>query len=142
MGCDGRHERVGLQRHRPRAVRKSDHSKFIYKDVKLKGKDKTKALILLLQSDNARPLYIIPYREFFIDNLLVRIHFIIVMIRWTVLAPWEFEFSFPCILTSTFLASLHISFRTGTQTKIFQDEQKDRDLNGEKDRDISGRAKT
>ena len=31
-------------------------------------------------------------REFVIDNLLVRIHFIIVMIRWTGLAPWEFEF--------------------------------------------------
>jgi len=30
-------------------------------------------------------------REFFIDNLLVRIHFIIVMIKWTGLAPWEFE---------------------------------------------------
>ena len=29
--------------------------------------------------------------ELFIDNLLVRIHFIIVMIRWTGLAPWEFE---------------------------------------------------
>ena len=28
-------------------------------------------------------------REFFIDNLLVRIHFIIVMIEWTGLAPWE-----------------------------------------------------
>ena len=27
-----------------------------------------------------------PAREFFIDNLLVRIHFIIVMIRWTGLA--------------------------------------------------------
>ena len=26
-------------------------------------------------------------REFFIDNLLVRIHFIIVMVRWTGLAP-------------------------------------------------------
>ena len=34
-------------------------------------------------------------REFFIDNLLVRVHFIIVMIRWTGLAPWEFEFPFP-----------------------------------------------
>jgi len=31
-------------------------------------------------------------REFFIDNLLVRIHFIIEMIRRTGLAPWEFEF--------------------------------------------------
>jgi len=30
-------------------------------------------------------------RECFIVNLLVRIHFIIVMIRWTGLAPWEFE---------------------------------------------------
>ena len=28
-------------------------------------------------------------REFFIDNLLVRIHFIIIMIRLTGLAPWE-----------------------------------------------------
>ena len=28
-------------------------------------------------------------REFFIDNLLVRIRFTIVMIRWTGLAPWE-----------------------------------------------------
>ena len=43
-------------------------------------------------------------REFFIDNLLVRIRFIIVMIRWTGLAPWEFEFPFPGSLTSTFLA--------------------------------------
>ena len=34
-------------------------------------------------------------REFFIDNLLVRIHFIIEMIWWTGLAPWEFEFPFP-----------------------------------------------
>ena len=33
-------------------------------------------------------------REFFIDNLLVRIHFIIMMIRWTGLAPWKFEFFF------------------------------------------------
>jgi len=33
-------------------------------------------------------------REFFIDNLQVRILFIIVMIRWTGLAPWEFEFPF------------------------------------------------
>jgi len=42
-------------------------------------------------------------REFFIDNLLVRIHFIIVMIRWSGLLPWEFEFPFPGSLTSTFL---------------------------------------
>jgi len=42
-------------------------------------------------------------RELFIDNLLVRIHFIIVMIRWTGLAPWEFEFPFPGSLTSSLL---------------------------------------
>ena len=42
-------------------------------------------------------------RERVIDNLLVRVHFIIVMIRWTGLARWEFEFPFPDSLTSTFL---------------------------------------
>jgi len=44
-------------------------------------------------------------REFCIDNLLVRIHFIIVMIWWTGLAPWKFEFPFPGSLTSTFLVN-------------------------------------
>ena len=34
---------------------------------------------------------------------LVRIHFIIVVIRWAGLAPREFEFPFPGSLTSTFL---------------------------------------
>ena len=37
-------------------------------------------------------------------KLLLRIHFIIVMIRWTGLAPWEFEFPFS--LTSTFLEQM------------------------------------
>ena len=46
--------------------------------------------------------------EFFIDNLLVRIHFIIVMIRWNGLAPWESEFPFPGSLTSTFLVPLSV----------------------------------
>jgi len=45
-------------------------------------------------------------RDLFIDNLLVRIHFIIVMIWWTGLAPWGSEFVFPGSLTSTFLATL------------------------------------
>jgi len=49
-----------------------------------------------------------PEREFFIDNLLVRIHCIIVMIRWTGLAPLELEFPFPGSLTSTFLVRLRI----------------------------------
>ena len=34
-------------------------------------------------------------RDFFINNLLVRIQFIIVMIRWTGFAPRECEFPFP-----------------------------------------------
>ena len=34
-----------------------------------------------------------------IRQVLVRVHFIIVMIRWTGLAPWEFEFPFPGSLT-------------------------------------------
>ena len=42
-------------------------------------------------------------REFFIDNLLVRIHFIIVMILWTGLVPWEFEFPFQGSIISTLL---------------------------------------
>ena len=34
-------------------------------------------------------------RELFVDNLLVRIHSIIVMIRGTGLAPWGFEYPVP-----------------------------------------------
>ena len=34
-------------------------------------------------------------KRFFFLTLLVRIHLIIVMIRWTGLAPWEFEIPFP-----------------------------------------------
>ena len=40
--------------------------------------------------------------DFFVDTLLVRIHFIIVMVRWTGLAPWEFDFPSRGSLTSTF----------------------------------------
>jgi hypothetical protein len=32
--------------------------------------------------------------DFFVDNLLVRIRIIIVMFRWTGLAPWEFSIHF------------------------------------------------
>ena len=56
-----------------------------------------------LSAPPGRALPLRAEREFFIDNLLVRIHFIIVMIRWTGLAPWEFEFPFPGSLTSTCL---------------------------------------
>ena len=51
------------------------------------------------------PLSIGLQREFFIDNLLVRIHLIIVMIRWTGLAPWEFESpSDPCLCPTLILS--------------------------------------
>ena len=45
-------------------------------------------------------------RDSFIDNLLalVRIHFIIELLRWTGLAPWVFERPSPVSLPSTFLA--------------------------------------
>ena len=42
-------------------------------------------------------------RDFLIDNLLVRIHFIIVVMRWPGFVPWEFGFPFPGSLVSTFL---------------------------------------
>jgi len=60
-----------------------------------------------------------PYveRELFIDNLLVRIHFIIVMIRWTGLAPRECEFPFQSSLTSTFLCQL-FTFPSGTPCAV------------------------
>ena len=42
-----------------------------------------------------------PEREIFVGNLLVRIRFIIVMVRWAGLAPWEFELHFPGSLAFT-----------------------------------------
>jgi len=54
-------------------------------------------------------------REFFIDNLLVRIHFIIVKIRWTGLA---FEFPFPGAHGNALLALAHLSHPPGTNTIV------------------------
>jgi len=42
-------------------------------------------------------------REFFIEDLPIRIPSIIEMIWWTGLAPWKFESPFPGSLISTFL---------------------------------------
>ena len=53
-------------------------------------------------------------RDFFIDNLLVRFHLIIVMIGWTGFVPWEFELIFPGGLTSTFQPFLHTSLLAST----------------------------
>ena len=63
--------------------------------------------LLLVYSSQAWILLIhtlITEREFFIDNLLVQPHFIIEMMRWTGLAPWQFHSPFPGSLASTFLA--------------------------------------
>ena len=62
--------------------------------------------------------------EFFIDNLLIRIHLIIVMIRWTGLAPWEFESPFPGELTSTFLEFRGRAERFSASIKIQRDGTK------------------
>jgi len=61
-------------------------------------------------------------REFFIDNLLVRIHFIIVMIRWAGLAPWEFESPFPGSLTSTFLEATSLRIAVSPQSTPLSSE--------------------
>ena len=60
-------------------------------------------------------------REFFIGYLLVRVHLIIVMIRWTGLAPLDFEFPFPGSLTSTFLEALRKDppWRVSVFSKVF-----------------------
>ena len=61
-----------------------------------------------LQVAGGWPTWFSTEREFFTDNLLVRIDFIIVMIGWTGLAPWEYDFPFPGSLTSTFLNECRI----------------------------------
>ena len=58
-----------------------------------------------------------PQREIFIDNLLARVHFIIVMIRWTGLAPCEFEFPLPGSLTFTFLDPPPYAHEAGTRIR-------------------------
>jgi len=45
-------------------------------------------------------------------SLLTTYWSIIMMIRWTGLAPWEFEFPFPGSLTSTFLMQVHPQLST------------------------------
>ena len=50
-----------------------------------------------------QPCEVPPEREFFLDNLLFQIHYIIVMVMSTGLAPCEFEFPFPGSLTPSFL---------------------------------------
>ena len=50
-----------------------------------------------------------------IDNLLVRIHCRIVMIKWPGLAPWEFEFPFPGSLAFTSLQREPLDFNVDTR---------------------------
>jgi len=80
--------------------------------IKKKKKLMLTVVFFVVAEDGSRPephLLSAQEREFFIDNLLVRIHFINVTIRWTGLAPWEFELPFPGSLTSTFLVIVSIT---------------------------------
>ena len=64
----------------------------------------------------ANRFFPVPERESFIENLLVRIHCIIVIIRWTGLAPWEFErpvpFRFGCLSGSVPKTTIPQQFST------------------------------
>ena len=51
-------------------------------------------------------------REFVSDILLMIMWIQIVMIRWTGLAPWEFEFPFPGSFISTFLGNIQLMIPT------------------------------
>ena len=74
-----------------------------------------KAFSLESCSEQSSALWYPPFEV--ADNLLVRIHFIIVMIRWTGLAAREFEFPFPGSLTSTFLEALSTALQ-GCQVSL------------------------
>ena len=63
-----------------------------------------------------------PERDFFINNLLVLIHFIVVMMRWTGLAPWETEFSVPDSGSSTFLLCPPPSLEEGLRVEVGAEE--------------------
>ena len=56
---------------------------------------------------------------FFVDNLLVQIHFIVGMIWWTGLAPCEREFPFPGSLISSFLVEGFQGCRAGTLLQVY-----------------------
>ena len=56
--------------------------------------------------------------EFFIDNLLVRVHFIIIMIRWTGLAPQVFELPFPGSRMSTFISPTKVKAKLHTRLPL------------------------
>ena len=64
--------------------------------------------------------------EFFIDNLLVRIHYITVMIRWTGLALWELGFPFSGSLTSTFVCVPEVPQSFGAEGMTCPQNETDR----------------
>jgi len=57
--------------------------------------------LLYRQRDSSLTTYWPRAREFFIDNRLIRNHVIIVMVWWTGLAPWNFEFPFEAASSAT-----------------------------------------
>jgi len=68
----------------------------------------------------------VPEREFFIDNLLVRIRFIIVMIWWTGLAPWEFM--------------IQVSGQAGRESESERAREREREATGYEPFDLDGWA--
>ena len=62
----------------------------------------------------------LPKRKFFVDKLPVRVRFIIVMIWWTGLVPWEFECPFRGSLTSTLMGKPPRRAPIGTEVPPFQ----------------------
>ena len=65
--------------------------------------DRTAGISLVNRIDQATLLL----RETSLRHLMVWINFIIVVIRWNGLAPWEFVLPFSGSLTSTFLCASH-----------------------------------
>jgi len=92
--CHGRERQVDLA-HTPCHARPVHLIITMIKWVRTSRLTINNSRLAMVESDRRIFRTLPAEREFFIDNLLVRIHFIIVMIRWTGLARWEFEFPFP-----------------------------------------------
>ena len=78
------------------------HRLFVWLNSRLESNEKEEKK-LRSRMVPLRPMLGMRETEFFVDNPLVRIHFIIVMSRWTSPAPWKFELLCPGSLTSTLL---------------------------------------
>ena len=93
---------INMQRFRGGLVFKA-HRLCVSLNSRLESKHEDKHKNLQVQAPAMQHARVHFEREFFFGSLFVQVYFIIVMIGWTGLAPWEFEFPFPDSLTSTFL---------------------------------------